>query len=245
MGAHPLKALSSLVRARWASRQLKRADIPVFVILLRSDPGRSAHVYAHIVREFPACEVVAATEPHEVADFLGQEKIALTATLAPPRIACSASHFRVWQEIIARDLPCAIVFEDDVAIRKGFKGFVRKLKAQLPSDFDLVHLYISAPRKEWKQRAADASGAYVSYVPQFGRSAYLVSRLGAQKLVAGFQTISANGDIQISRMAQDGTLSVYCASREYVENLGQLRFEFKGEKFRSTLREREPPAEAK
>ena len=197
-----------------ALQLFNRADIPLFVILLQSDPSRRAHVYEHIIREFPACDVIPATEPDEVADFLDKEKITLSAPLMPSQIACSASHFRVWKEIIARDIPCAIVFEDDVAIRKGFRRFVQELKAQLPPDFDVVHLYISAVRKRWKEHAAQADGAYVRYVPQFGRSAYLVSRLGAQKLVAAFGTISAHGDVQISQLAQEGSLiGLLCEQR--------------------------------
>ena len=230
------KVASYLERAQ---RLFNRADIPLFVILLQSDLGRRAHVYGHIVREFPACNVFPATEPREVAGFLDQEKITLSTLIVPPRIACTASHFRVWKEIIAQGIGCAIVFEDDVAIRKGFRRFVQELKAQLPPDFDVVHLYISAVRKEWKDHAARAAGAYVSYVPHFGRSAYLVSRSGAQKLIAAFQTIRAHGDVQISQLAQEGNLTVYSASREYVRNLGQLRSQFKGEKFRSTLHEHE------
>jgi GR25 family glycosyltransferase involved in LPS biosynthesis len=166
---------------------------------------------------------------------LEKEKISVSASLRLTKLACSASHFRVWKEVVAHQLPCAIVLEDDVAIRHGFGSFVQRLKTQLPADFDLVHLYVSSSQQEWMERAAKTDELYVRYIPKWGRSAYLISCSGAQKLILGFQTIIESGDVQISQMARRGDLSVYCASKAYVDNLGQLTVRYKGERFPSTI----------
>ncbi len=211
------------------------ADIPTFVILLESNRDRCAHVYGRLTRELPGCNIVPATERDQVAVFFGKERIAVSATLRPSKFACSASHFRVWKEIVAREMPYAIVLEDDVAVRRGFILFAQHLTRQLPSDFDLVHLYVSRPPEDWTERAANTDKLYISYIPKWGRSAYLVSRSGAEKLILGFQTITDSGDVQISEMARKGNLSIYCASKAYVDNLGQLTAQYKGERFRSTI----------
>jgi GR25 family glycosyltransferase involved in LPS biosynthesis len=213
----------------------KPVGLPIFVILLQSSSERLSHVYGHIIRELPLCNVVSAVEKNEVVAFLEKEKVGVPTNLSPARLACSASHLKVWKEIIARELPCAIVLEDDVAIRPRFNPFTQKLRRQLPSEFDFIHLYVSENRREWRRRAASTNKLYVSYTPRWGRSAYLVSRSGAIKLIAGFRTIRENGDRQISTMAQQGHLSVFCASKHCVDNLGQLRRTYRGERFRSTI----------
>jgi len=142
-------------------------------------------------------------------------------------------------------LKYAIVLEDDVAIREGFSLFINKLLPQLPAYFDLVHLYVHAHRSEWLKRAANTEKTYVSYIPVCGRSAYLLSRSGAEKLLVDFQSIKKNadvgygadpcGDIQICEMAQRGQLLVNSAKESRVDNLGQLLRQYNGERFRSNI----------
>jgi Glycosyltransferase family 25 (LPS biosynthesis protein) len=151
------------------------------------------------------------------------------------KLACTISHIRTWQEIVVQDFEHAIVLEDDVAIRGGFAFFFRKLIRELPINFDLVHLYVSGDRSEWLKHAANTEKAYVDYIPLWGRSAYLLSRSGARKLLSGFHAITNNGDFQISDMAKRGRLSVYCAKHAYVDNLGQLAPKYNGERFRSSI----------
>jgi GR25 family glycosyltransferase involved in LPS biosynthesis len=151
------------------------------------------------------------------------------------KLACSASHIAVWKEIVSRGLTRALVLEDDIALRPGFTLFVQRLKRQLPRDFDLVHLYVSYDRKEWQRKAGETKQLFVSYAPRWGRSAYIVSLQGAEKLLADFRTISDHGDVQMARMAQQGRLLTFCASKASVDNLGQTRKTYRGERFPSTV----------
>jgi len=232
-----MKRLNKSVRLRLFG------EIPVFVILLESDEERRSHVYRNVLPKLKICDVVSATNAaqSEVNKFLYNDKIFVDNNythVTTAKLACTISHMRVWKTIVAQDLRHAIVLEDDVAIRDGFNLFIRKLKRQLPVNFDLVHLYVS-DRNEWLRRVAKTKKAYVSYNPKWGRSAYLLSRSGAEKLLFGFQKIVRAGDCQISDMAQEGKLSVYCAAESYVDNLGQLTWQYKGERFRSTVWPRE------
>jgi glycosyl transferase, family 25 len=224
-------------------------DIPAFVILLECDQERRSHVHRNVLPKLPICDVVNATNAVkvEVDKFLHHEKIFVDNNythVTSAKLACTISHMRAWKAIVAQNLRHAIVLEDDVAIRDGFSLFIRKLKRQLPVNFDLVHLYVH-DRSEWLRQVANSGhltsddnfsrSPYVSYIPKCGRSAYLLSRSGAEKLLLGFQTITRAGDCQISEMAQRGKLSVYCARESYVDNLGQLTWQYNGERFRSNI----------
>ena len=234
------------------ARGLFSRDIPAFVILLESDAERCAHVQLHVLPKLPNCQVVAATSAvkDEVDEFLQAEKISTDSYRANARFknitgavpdamyakfACTISHFRVWKTIVAEGLNHAIVLEDDVAILPGFGPFVRKLRTQLPGDFDLVHLYVHQNRGEWSRHARSAGKLYVDYIPEWGRSAYLLSGGGARKLLSGFREVTKSGDLQIAEMAKAGRLSVFCARDEYVDNLGQTTATYKGERFRSNI----------
>jgi GR25 family glycosyltransferase involved in LPS biosynthesis len=151
------------------------------------------------------------------------------------KLACTISHMRAWKVIVSQDLRYAIVLEDDVAIRDGFGLFIRKLQRQLPINFDLVHLYVHHDRSEWLMQATNTEKTYVSYIPTWGRSAYMLSRSGAKKLLLDFRTITGHGDRQITEIAQRGKLSVYCAAESYVDNLGQITPQYNGERFRSNI----------
>ena len=214
------------------------SDVHTFVILLKSDQERYSHVQRHVFPKVANCNVVNATDADksEIDEFLSCEKIDIRydpVTLGS--VACTISHIRTWKAIVAQDLKHAIVLEDDVAIGEGFSFFIQNLLGELPLNFDLVHLYVSEDRSEWLKCAANTEKAYVSYIPVWGRSAYLLSRSGAMKLLSGFRAISNNGDKQIAEMAKRGELSVYCARDSYVDNLGQLGAQYNGERFRSNI----------
>jgi glycosyl transferase family 25 len=214
-------------------------DIPTFVILLERDKGRRFHVQRNVVPRLPNCHIINATDAAkgEVDEFLHAEKIVVanypSATAA--KLACSISHIRIWKVIVTQNLAHAIVLEDDVAILDGFSSFIRRLIRQLPIDYDLVHLYVHHNRSDWLRQVEHAKDIYVNYIPKWGRSAYLLSRSGAKKLLLEFKTITNHGDFQIREMAQKQKLLVYCATESYVDNLGQLVSEYKGEKFKSNV----------
>jgi glycosyl transferase family 25 len=55
-------------------------------------------------------------------------------------IGCYMSHLKAWQTIVDRELPCALVVEDDLVIDKELKEFVDKLSAST-DDWDMVKFY--------------------------------------------------------------------------------------------------------
>lgn len=57
-------------------------------------------------------------------------------------IGCGCSHFRFLKEIIDKDLPYALVFEDDFNVinKKTFKEDLNKVLSNVPKDCELVYL---------------------------------------------------------------------------------------------------------
>jgi GR25 family glycosyltransferase involved in LPS biosynthesis len=226
------------------------SDVPVFVILLESNEERYSHVHRDVLPKLQTCNIIKATnaDKNEVEHFFREEKIDMGGAYTPMtlgKLACTISHIRTWKAIVAQHLKHAIVLEDDVAVRDGFTSFICKLISQIPINVDLVHLYVHAYRREWLRHAANTEKPHVSYIPVCGRSAYLLTRSCAEKLLLGFQTIDRNadfgygaepcGDIQIYEMAKRGKLNVCCAKESYVDNLGQLFRRYNGERFRSSI----------
>jgi GR25 family glycosyltransferase involved in LPS biosynthesis len=231
---------ASFKRLKQNVRPWLSGDIPAFVIVLESDDERRSHVHRNVLPKLPNCNIIRATNSSkaEIGEFLRKERIVVDKNytrVTPPKLACTISHIRAWKAIVARNLRHAIVLEDDVAIRDGFGLFIRKLQRQLPVNFDLVHLYIHHDRSEWLTYITNTEKAYVSYIPTWGRSAYLLSRSGAKKLLLDFRMITRHGDRQITEMAQRGKLLIYCAAESYVDNLGQITPQYNGERFRSNI----------
>jgi GR25 family glycosyltransferase involved in LPS biosynthesis len=71
-------------------------------------------------------------------------------TFFPTQRACAQSHINVWKLLVERNLPYAIIFEDDVTLDKTWR---EKLTTLPTDDFDLVMLNASSvhvfPVNEW------------------------------------------------------------------------------------------------
>ncbi len=213
-------------------------SVPAFVIVLKSDDSRCAHVNENIVPKLSDCVLVDATDASKdgIEGIIKQRKMRVVSGISRPKLACTISHLRVWEEIVASNLKHAVILEDDVVIEDGFATYMGKLTNHLPPDYDLVHLYIHPEFENgWSNLAASTDLPFVEFIPGWGRSAYMVSRSGAQKLLEQFKHVTNFGDIQIAEMAQKGELSVYCASETHVQNIGQLFAPYAGEKLRSTI----------
>ncbi len=246
-GVPTFKHLWNVVRGRLGVGAPR--DVAAFVILLKRDNVRCSHVYEELLpslyKFMPIqykCEVMDATDAKtdDLDSFMAPGRMIKSIDsydkVSPAKLACTISHMRVWKTIVASNLKHAIVLEDDVVAEDGFGVFLNDLTKCLPPTFDLVHLYIHPEfQSDWSNLAASAPQAFVDFVPRYGRSAYLLSQSGAQKLLRQFRHLSNHGDVQIAEMANRGDLSVYCASEMHVQNIGQIYQTFNDEKLRSTI----------
>jgi glycosyl transferase family 25 len=107
-------------------------------------------------------------------------------------IGCALSHLALWRELAAGQAPAMLVLEDDVSLCPGFEGQLAELCSALTRDhpsFDLVLL----GNFDWRPAAEDdfTTGFRPARPLPFdgaryigGTFAYILSRQGAQKLLA-------------------------------------------------------------
>jgi glycosyl transferase family 25 len=116
--------------------------------------------------------------------------------LTRPEIGCSASHNLIYKKIIAENYSHAIVFEDDVIIKKFFTTFLKKLQQDTTDfyfDFLLLGYFgtgindtvvssinkkiLDIPILEFKEEARKSDRVW-------GTHAYVISNCGAQKMLS-------------------------------------------------------------
>jgi collagen beta-1,O-galactosyltransferase len=93
-------------------------------------------------------------------------------------IACSLSHYRLWQRCHAEGLNRVLILEDDAGLCADFNARFAEVERELPLDLDLLYLFrvpIGADRP-WSPRLV---------VPGFSHCtvAYALSRSGIEKLL--------------------------------------------------------------
>jgi GR25 family glycosyltransferase involved in LPS biosynthesis len=106
-------------------------------------------------------------------------------------IGCSLSHYSVWKKFLETDSPFCLVLEDDAKIPLGLADSILTASVNMPADFDVwclsYKLYdptlLPTDKADWK-----------SPVNFWGTAAYIMSRKGAQNLMAGFFPIECHLD---------------------------------------------------
>jgi GR25 family glycosyltransferase involved in LPS biosynthesis len=126
---------------------------------------------------------------------------------APGAIGCSLSHFKVWKQLLASSAPAIIVFEDDVEIPRNLKTQLQQLFAELPSNgWDIVQFQLTtygngvtgcAPREGLQEPWQHCTGLMGTY-------AYMVSRRGAERLLARAYPIEMHVDAYMAYMSTMG-----------------------------------------
>ena len=126
---------------------------------------------------------------------------------APGAIGCSLSHFKVWKQLLSSSAPAIIVFEDDTEIPRTLKTQLQQVFMELPSDgWDIVQFQLTTyghgvtgckPRtgltEPW-QHCTSLMGTY----------AYMVSRRGAERLLARAYPIEMHVDAYLAYMSSMG-----------------------------------------
>ena len=98
--------------------------IPVFVISLANQPERRRAVAAHLDRlgiEFEIVDGVYGNDlpPEEVERVRGNRNLPLG------HVGCCLSHLAAYRRIVDRELPAALVLEDDAALRPRVRDLLR------------------------------------------------------------------------------------------------------------------------
>jgi len=154
--------------------------IPAFYINLDARPDRRTHFEAQLARAGIAAERFPATTPAQIdpADVMQ----AKTRGMSPGELACGRSHQRVWELLVERGLPGALVFEDDLLLSSGLRDLSET--TNLHRRFDALHLE-GRPTPVRLGAPTEAAGHSVRRLmsPCLGAGAYYLSTDLAARLL--------------------------------------------------------------
>lgn len=130
--------------------------------------------------------------------------------LPPSVIGCFASHRRAWQRVVDEGWEGCMILEDDARFEPDFLRLFRERWQQVPVDFDFVTLgnlanTHASPR--WYEMLHTATSHALArrevsdnvYVPSLimGTHAYVVSQMGARKLLSLLPRADGHVDLRI------------------------------------------------
>ncbi len=162
-------------------------QIPVFLINLERSPARLERMKDRLAKLGLVYERIAAVDAKDMSES-EREK------LDPPRfwqtkkfpteIACYASHLKVMRLIVERQLPRAIILEDDADFDDDFAVWIQD-DCPIPQDTDVLklegfgaHNSIKIPISRYNNRSIN-----FAYKPAGGAAAYILTLEGAKKAI--------------------------------------------------------------
>lgn len=166
-------------------------------------------------------------------------------------IGCCLSHRRLYAEIERRELPSALILEDDAQPLPERLSHLSQCISELPADWDLLYLGIRGHRRaplsfrlklhfmlpfarllqprKYRLSHAESSRLYLRpYSERLDRAgyhqgthAYAVSRKGAAILHAQFARISAPADASIGTLILEGKLNAFAVRENMFTTTGE------------------------
>lgn len=162
-------------------------QITAFVISLKSATARRKRLQEHFDKIGLAFEWYDAVNGRELAEKDIEAYCDMDAVRKNPNwlsrsaIGCAMSHYGIYQEIIKRNLPYALIFEDDVILKKDFIQHIDTLLNQLHKNEVVTLFYQSwSPMKLSGGTAVDLYKHYKLYAPKdvfqsISAAAYLIT----------------------------------------------------------------------
>jgi GR25 family glycosyltransferase involved in LPS biosynthesis len=119
-------------------------------------------------------------------------------------IGASLSHFKAWKYLTDGTAPAIIVFEDDAMIPVDFKARLEQVVAALPAEWDLITFYNTVYMASHGCKPDAATAPLYTCTGQMGAHAYMVSRRGAERLLARAYPIEIHVDAYMAFMSRMG-----------------------------------------
>lgn len=164
------------------------SHIPAFVINLDQAADRLEFMHQQAASASIRFERVRGNwgvdiEPLFIRDKFVHADGSLKTRLRPGQIGCYSSHLKTHALIAERNLPMALVLEDDVVLPADFSQILKKIIGNLPPSWDIVKLCNDPKRAVFSVRRVD-DRHLVRFTRQPSRGgAYLISRNGAFKML--------------------------------------------------------------
>jgi glycosyl transferase family 25 len=126
------------------------------------------------------------------------EAVALRLTgerLTRPEIGCAASHRAAYRHIVDNDAAVAVVLEDDALLGSQFLKVLERLVKMADPGKPEVYLLTHVVRySTWGKRPVDKTHCLCRPYEAYGAHGYLITRMGAQAMLAAFDRIQTASD---------------------------------------------------
>jgi GR25 family glycosyltransferase involved in LPS biosynthesis len=189
-------------------------SVPVFIISLQSNP-RCGALRARLEKWAIPYEMVAATDARELTSreiaALYDERRAIKRVGRPMgrgEIGCALSHRGVYQTMIERRIPLALILEEDAVPGPDFKALWEAISA-LPPDVDVLSLYSELGFVSRRAAASLAGCAlHQATVMLSGTVGYYIRQSCASALLRGNSPVSIVADWPLDHCAMRQFLTV-------------------------------------
>jgi GR25 family glycosyltransferase involved in LPS biosynthesis len=119
-------------------------------------------------------------------------------------VGCSLSHFKAWSFLQSSSAPALIIFEDDTTIPVDFKERAAKLLSEDMPAWDVVTFYNTPYEGGMTGCTPIAGSKWSNCTSLMGAHAYMISRRGADRLLARAYPIEMHVDAYLAFMARMG-----------------------------------------
>lgn len=165
------------------------------------------HAIDAIIVDAITAEMVDIVWLHNIADY--------ATTVSLPRVLCHASHIATLERFLQSPHQTCLIFEDDVVTTPErlhrFNHDFRSMMSSLPSSFDIFYLGYCWDYCNKRISIANSPLLVKPFIPKC-RHAYVVSRMGAEKIIRHCTPLhSLPGDIIIGLAVKNNILNGYAA----------------------------------
>ncbi len=169
---------------------LDNRQVPIFVISLARAPERRASITRHLTELGLTYEIVNAVDGKLLPDEEQQKLLAPGVSYVPGVIGCYLSHLGVYQEIANRNIPIALILEDDARLNPKIVPALST--GNVASNFDYCLLDCGDVSEDIpayydldsRQMLTDGFPIYETNVGPALLHAYLMTQEGARKRLA-------------------------------------------------------------
>jgi len=134
-------------------------------------------------------------------------------TLSDSEYSTCLSHIKAWKYIVDEKLPAALILEDDAVLGSDFKSVLSPALKEVPTNWDI--LYAGYLSKEHADRAKVSTHIYSMIDGVFGMHGYLLTRAGAQKLLALLPVVQPLDNF-VAKLALDKQIEAYLVEPKVV-----------------------------
>jgi GR25 family glycosyltransferase involved in LPS biosynthesis len=103
--------------------------------------------------------------------------------LTPGAIGCAMSHRAVWKTIVDKNIPRALILEDDIKIDPLFHQKLETYKKYWPENYDMIFLGYHPSTYRSSDYLVPINELFIKTNKVYGLFGYIVSWRGAQKLL--------------------------------------------------------------